>query len=449
LGPACENSKISVLCNKCMARIIQIFFIIIIFLLPLQFAFNVGDNIDLVITRILVPAVFLLWLFSGLARKRIWIANRAETWLVLSFLFLSAFSLWAGLDPGKGVRKILYLFSVFPIYFVAADLARDQKFRIKIVKTIWMSGALAAVIGIGQFLMPLFVGLDSTLTIWRKIAPFFLGSSFGKLVAGNPSWLVNISGDTWMRAFGFFPDPHTFSFFVSLCFFAGMGYFAWEEKREWRAMAGAATALMFFAILFSFSRGAYLGAIAGGLFFLVVLLFRSKNLGKFAVAASAAVILATIIFPGTVQNRLMSAFNLKEGSNAERVKNWEQAAGAIRDFPLSGIGLGNYASYVDPSSGERSSIYAHDVFLDVSAETGILNGFVFWALILTSLWRNTASKNILNLGIASGLAYFLVHGIFDTPIWSPQVMVILLVILAVGINSDKLKTQRSNVKTTA
>ena len=416
-----------------MARITERFLIITVFLLPLQFALNISDNIDLVTTRILVPAVFLLWLLEGLARKRIWVANRAETWLVLFFLFLSALSLWAGLDPGKGTRKILYLLSIFPIYFVVADLARSERFRVKAARAILASGALAASIALVQFALPHILGLDKTLKIWKNLAGFFLGSSFGKLVAGNPSWLVNISGDTWMRAFGFFPDPHTFSFFASLCFFAGMGYFAWERKWKWKIPAGVATALMFLAILFSFSRGAYLGVAAGGLFFLAWLLLRAGRAGKMAAVGIALVFLAAIFFQGTFQSRLVSAFNPKEGSNAERVKNWEQAAAVVQDYPLLGIGLGNYASYMDPVSGERSSIYAHNTFLDIAAETGVANGFVFLALISVSIWRNAASKNILNLGIASGLVYFLVHGIFDTPIWSPQVMVMLLVILAIGL----------------
>ncbi|MDD5489069.1 MAG: O-antigen ligase family protein [Candidatus Moranbacteria bacterium] len=407
-------------------------FLGILILLPFQFALNMGENIDLVTTRVLIPAVFLLWLLGGLAQKKIWAANKAETWLVLSFLVLSALSLWTGIDPGKGTRKILYLLSIFPVYFAAADFARDAKFRVRMIRAVWASGALAAAVGIGQFSLPFLVGLDATLAAWRKIAPFFLGSSFGKLVTDNPSWLVNVSGKTWMRAFGFFSDPHMFSIFTSLCFFVGLGYFAWEKKRKWKILAGIGIAIMFFAIIFSFSRGAYLGVIMGSLFFLAVLAIRSGNAGKIAAGGAILFFLASVFFQGTIQSRLASAFNLKEGSNAERAKNWQQALGVTRDYPLSGVGLGNYASYIAPASGERSSIYAHNTFLDISAETGILNGLVFSALILAGLWRNVASKNFLNLGIASGLVYFLVHGFFDTPIWSPQVMVILLVLLAIG-----------------
>jgi putative inorganic carbon (HCO3(-)) transporter len=242
-----------------------------------------------------------------------------------------------------------------------------------------------------------------------------------------------------MRAFGFFPDPHTFSFFVSLCFFVGLGYFAWEKNLKWKIPAGAATALMFFAVILSFSRGAYLGVLAGSLFFLAVSLIRSGNAGKITIIGAVLIFLAAVFFQGTIQSRLVSAFNFKEGSNAERVENWRQAIDAIRDYPLAGVGLGNYASYIDQASGERSSIYAHNTFLDISAETGIPNGFIFLVLILVSLWRNVSSKNVLNLGIAAGLVYFLIHGIFDTPIWSPQVMVILLVLLAMGLYGNNSK----------
>ena len=414
---------------------IRYLFLVIIFLLPFQFALNPGDNIDLGVTRILVPVVFLFWFLEGLAKRNIWIANWVESWLILSFLFLSLFSLWAGLDPEKGVRKVLYLFSIFPIFFVAADLAREVKFRTKIFRAIWISGTLAALVGIVQFLLPFAVGLNSALTIWKKITPLFLGSSFGELVINNPSWLVNVSGKTWMRAFGFFPDPHTFSFFMGLCFFICLGYFAWEKKWKWKVLAGISTVFMFLATVLSFSRGAYLGMLLGSLFFFIILAvkFFGKT-GKIAIVGVALAFLLSIFFQETIQNRLTSVFNPKEGSNTERIKNWKQAFEIVRNYPLSGIGLGNYTFYIDPSSKERSSIYAHNTFLDIAAETGILNGLLFIFLILISLSRSAISKNILNLGIASGLTHFLVHSIFDTPIWSPQVMVVLLVILALGVS---------------
>jgi len=416
--------------------------VILIILLPLQFALNVGDNVDLVITRVLVPAVFLLWLIRGFAQKKFRVANQAQTWLLLSFLFLSLVSLWGGLDWTKGIRKVLYLFSVAPIYFVAADLARNEKFRAKTARIIWASGVLAAITGLLQFALPFILGLEATLKIWKKLAIFFLGSSFGKLVATNPSWLVNVSGETWMRAFGVFADPHIFSFFVSLCFFTGLGLLLRERNNFLKIMYLAGSLLMVLAIGFSFSRGAYLGAVAGTLFFLALLLKRKNVLGKAVIAGAVVLAAVLIIYQQVIFQRLVSAFNFKEGSNIERLQNWRQAADMIQDYPLFGVGLGNYSARVDPTAGERSSIYAHNLFLDIAAETGILNGIVFLTLLAVGIWQGVAAGDFLGLGTASGFVYFFVHGIFDTPIWSPQVMIMLLVIIAIGASPNvKLKYQ--------
>ena len=161
--------------------------------------------------------------------------------------------------------------------------------------------------------------------------------------------------------------------------------------------------LMVAAVGLSFSRGAYLGLLAGGIFFAVIFLKRSGVLGKALVALAAIFVLIFIFNSNIITQRLVSSFNLKEGSNAERYKNWIQAAEMIQDYPLGGVGLGNYARTVDPTAVDRSSIYAHNLFLDIAAETGILNAIVFLFLILISVWRNIKNNNMISLGLAAGL----------------------------------------------
>ncbi len=418
---------------------IRFLFLATILLLPFQFALNIGEDIDLVTTRVLVPLLFFLWLVRGLARRKIFVFNGAETWLIISLIFLTAVSLWAGMDWEKGARKFLYLLTLIPLYFLARDLFRDGKFQLSAIRAVWISGTLAAAAAIVQFFLPFFIGLEKTLQIWRNTAPFFLGKSFGRLVSSNPSWLVNVSGETWMRAFGFFPDPHVFSFFASLCFFSGLGYFVWERKMKWKIAAAIGLMLMLFSLGLTFSRGAYLGILMGILFFLLILLFRAGKSGRLALIVTIGLLTATIFIFQPIQKRMASVFSLREGSNIERIENWRQAAGIVADYPLAGIGLGNYSSFIDPEAEERSSIYAHNIFLDLSAETGILGGILFLLLIGAGIWRNILSRNVLGLGLASALVYFLVHGVFDTPIWSPQVFVVFLTILALGAGKNSFQ----------
>lgn len=413
------------------------FLIAIIIFLPLQFALNVSENIDLVTTRILIPVVFLLWLARSFARKRVWVPNKAETWLIMAFLFFSSLSLVLGRDFEAGFRKILYFLTIFPIYFIAADVLQSEKWKKITIVSVVASGALAAIIGLFQFILPFFVGIGKTISIWENLAPFFLGNSFGQVVAANSSWLVNISSATWMRAFGFFPDPHNFAFFVNLCFFVSLGYFFHHRKDTPKFWTGASLVLMLGALILSFSRGVYLGLAAGIIFFVILFLKRSKISAKLILGIIFVIIPVIIFSSGVISQRLSSAFNLKEGSNTERIKNWKQAVEITAEYPLSGVGLGNYSRTVDSLAPDRSSIYAHNLYLDIAAETGIINAFIFFLLLLVVIWRNIKNKDMLSLGIAAGLVGFSVHSLFDTALYSPQVLTIFLILVALNCHCEE------------
>jgi hypothetical protein len=74
-----------------------------------------------------------------------------------------------------------------------------------------------------------------------------------------------------------------------------------------------------------------------------------------------------------------------------------------------------------------------------------LNSLAFFLLIIVSAWKNVKNGGALNLGITAGLVGFSVHSIFDTPLWSPQVMVLFLVVMALGMNG-KLNIKNKNDK---
>lgn len=414
--------------------IIEKLLVFLILILPLQFALNAGANTDLVITRVIVPIIFLLWVARGLAKKKVYVKNAAETWLLLLFLFFSVLSLFWAQHPELGIRKMLYLLSLAPIYFVAVDILRDGKWKIYIARSVFCSGLLAAVAALSQFALQFFIGVEKTVALWSKLAKFFLGASFSELVVANSSWLVNISGKTLMRAFGFFPDPHMFSFFVSMCLLVSFGYLISEKNIKWEKYILAGNTLMFLALIFSFVRGAYLGIIAAGLFFLFIYFKRSGSLKKLFILAAILTVITSVFFWGPIKSRLSSVFNFQEGSNSERILNWEQAISLISAHPFTGVGLGNYSHAVDPLSPERSSIYAHNTFLDIAAESGLITGLVFLLLLLSSFLKSIKSKDALGLGMASALLYFAVHGIFDTPLYSPQVFVLLLILFSWGAN---------------
>ncbi len=70
-----------------------------------------------------------------------------------------------------------------------------------------------------------------------------------------------------------------------------------------------------------------------------------------------------------------------------RLSHWSQAFRMIEASPFWGIGLGNYEARVSEftQSNEAHSIYAHNFFLQLSAETGLF--FPFILLLALYCWR--------------------------------------------------------------
>jgi len=169
--------------------------------LPFQLATNPVKGIDLASIRVLILVLFLIWLGNSLKNKKIIIKNNIQTIFLLSFLFLNFFSIFFARNINWSIRKLLYLFSIFPIYFIASDIINGKNKLIKISKTLVFSGTLVAFLGIFQFLLQFIFGIDKAYKFWaHNIIYLFLGNSFSEMVLAYPSWLVNISGNTIFRA---------------------------------------------------------------------------------------------------------------------------------------------------------------------------------------------------------------------------------------------------------
>ena len=102
---------------------------------------------------------------------------------------------------------------------------------IKVIKALVWGGALAALLGIFQFFGQFFWGLERVYKFWADfVAVPFLGVSVAKEVLKNPSWLVNISGATYLRATATFPDPHMFSLFLGMILPLAAGIYLKTKK---------------------------------------------------------------------------------------------------------------------------------------------------------------------------------------------------------------------------
>jgi len=411
------------------------FILFLVLLLPFQVALSPTEDIDLASIRIFIIALFFLWLLAGLKKKKIIIKKGFISVFILIFLFLNLLSSGLSENFDWSVRKLLFLFSVFPIYFVISSVVSTRKQMFKVVKFLIWSGTVSAAIGIIQFFLQFIIGLEKTYGFWaRYLAVPFLGKAFSAVVLKNPSWLVNISGETYLRSTSLFPDPHMFSFFLGILAPLSLGI-ALKSKKILYFLA-------FFILLLgdtlTFSRGGYIGILAG--FIAIFLVFWFKFSIKYKIAYFLAMILtiSALFFPSPVSNRLFSSLNLKEGSNMGRFEMWKKAYTVAAENPFLGVGIGNYSLEIKPSAGYREPIYAHNTYLDIASETGILNAIVWTTMLLFAiiLFIRKTSWEKFFLWPAISLIVFSVHSFFETAIYSPVVLTLLLIIISFA-NIDK------------
>jgi O-antigen ligase len=112
-----------------------------------------------------------------------------------------------------------------------------------------------------------------------------------------------------------------------------------------------------------------------------------------------------------------------------RYKLWDAGLAMWHDHPLTGVGIGQFASHLR-EYGVQRSLGAHNIYVQVLAETGTIGAILFVALIGTSLvalWRATrcADKELSPLAKA-WLTVFVVllvggltkHDLADKLLWS-------------------------------
>lgn len=406
------------------------FFLFLCLYFPFQLALNPAEGIDLASGRVLIILLFFLWLANSLKNKKLVIKNNIQTGLIITFLFLSALSLIVAQNTDWSLRKLLFLLSIFSIYFIASALIANLEKAKKAARYLVAGGFVAALVGIIQFLLQFAWGLEKTYQFWADyvIGPF-LGKSFSAAVLQNPSWLVNISGQNFLRATSVFPDPHMLSFYLGMTGALCLGLILSAKKSKFLWIIFTTIIL---ADFLTFSRGGYLGIFCAAIALLIMFWGKTSRKIKniFLIIAFFAVVVLAI--PSPVSQRFFSSFDFKEGSNAGRIATWQKALESIENKPWLGAGLGNYPLEIKPTADYREPIYAHNAFLDVAVETGVLNSLIFAGIIIftaRSFWKKS-KQDAFFIGGFLALAIFAVHSLVETPVYSASVLPLFLIIIS-------------------
>lgn len=162
----------------------------------------------------------------------------------------------------------------------------------------------------------------------------------------------------------------------------------------------------------------------------------------------------------SLENRV-SEINTKDASSQARLAYWKNALKIAEKNPIFGIGLGNYQVESIPyertiSDDSIVSLHAHNDFLEILSETGILNGLVYFSLFVLLFFINLknvikSTNPLLKLFAILTLMLVIVYGVdsfFNFPMYRPTMAIFFSLLLAFTVLSNSNNIDyRSNSKT--
>lgn len=418
-----------------------------ILILPLQFALSPVPGVDLALSRLCALAAILIFAAISLARRSLFLPRPSTLLPLVSFLAIISASYFWSENHEFALRKMAFLWNFLPLFIVFSAACRDHSGKQLLIRAIALSGALAGTIGILQSASQIVFGVEHVFPFWTStLLPFFLGDALGGSVANYPSLLVNIAGATVLRASAFFPDPHMLSLFLGLALPIAALH-AFSQPIGQRALPIAGYIVILVADLLTFSRGGYVGLAAGAIMVGILALhgrLSEKSLRRILLGGTTTVIITLSLVMTPVGTRFLSSFSSDDGSNSERLRLWQEAAGHIAARPLTGTGIGNYVLAVKPSAGYREPIYAHSLYLDIAVETGLIGltvFLVFLSMAAYSAYRSfRRNQSLLGGAALVALIIFSAHSLFELPLFSVHVLPLFLVVLALASSEDQRTT---------
>ena len=253
--------------------------------------------------------------------------------------------------------------------------------------SIWPGGSLSMMTELYLKVVLIFILMAGTLTTPRRLQRFawliVLASAYlglrgvvdyarginmvenGRL-AGSVGGVFNNPNDLALNMVAFLP--------IALLLAARRG------RPAGRLVAALASVLMFVTIVFTKSRGGFLGLGA----MLIVLVAHGGRIRRgFGSAVVVALLAAVPLLPSSFWARMASITDESEdatGSREARRTVMREAWQAFLQRPLTGVGPGEFKDY-NPTWRQERWREAHNAYLQVASESGIAGAVVFLSLV--------------------------------------------------------------------
>lgn len=368
---------------------------------------------------VLLPMLLVAWLMERLAsgrlslpRSNIYIPGLLLVLVMIWSLFINRQARSAD-ELLSGGLYILRWIEYAALFFVASQYITSAKRARWYLRLIIGTGVMLAVLGFAQLrLFPDF----------SFMAPQGWDPHVGRLLS------------TWF-------DPNFLGGYLVMLTTISLAMALAPTKMSWRGRGGwwAAVIIMTAAIVFTFSRSAYVAVVVGaGL----VALVRSRTI----LIIGLLTFLSIVLFVPRVQERVIGIRSIDETARF-RLVSWSNAYTVFQDHPWFGVGYNVYKFvqveylFLDRPT-EHSASGSDSSVLTIAVTTGAV-GLLVWVwlygAVLREAWRTWRDKTLasswqsLGLGFGAALIALLAHAQFVNGLFYPHIMEATWILLAIVI----------------
>ncbi len=353
-----------------------------LFYRPLDAARGALKGLSISATTLALAALYISWVVRALARR----TPRERSSLQINLPLVQTLSLF----------EVYLLLEACLICFYVANNVRTRK-DVMFVVSLLLGGCLfeSLVITVMKFTVTASTTWDFPIHIIAE----GLGDS-GRMRIGGTIGVPNVAG----------------AYLSVMLAFAAGALFA-DVGKTYKWLASAVLGLGGVALIFTFSRGAWIALV----FAIVVLCFVQWHQRGISLKRPVAifVVIAVLYLPlhGVISERL---FGNDQGSAESRIPLNKLAFRMIADNPVLGVGANNFTSAMDQyatSEFRHEWLWAvHNKYLLILAETGAGGLLAYLAFLLSTLrkgwqcWKlGDSVLSPLALGLVAAIAGHMVH----------------------------------------
>jgi len=178
-------------------------------------------------------------------------------------------------------------------------------------------------------------------------------------------------------------DSNYFSMAAMLALPVGYFYFAAERRPFYRWAVLVCVVITSVAIAVSGSRGGLLALFA----FIIFVIYRSRHRGRNFCILVLILIPPMLLVPRNPIIRMIHPGVADRGATQVRIETWKAGLRMWRDYPLLGIGLGEFKPMIGTYADDpKLNKLAHNTYLEILAELGIIC-FILYLWLLWETYR--------------------------------------------------------------